>query len=112
MSTIRFGNSAGKRGGNLKSIALSLLFVAITVLFVVLMNNFGKSTLERQQESLVNAVHRDIIQCYAIEGIYPPDLEYLKDHYGLTWDPDTFFVDYEPIASNLYPDVTVMLRRR
>lgn len=112
MSAIRFGNSARKRGGNLKSIALSLLFVAITVLFVVLMNNFGKSTLERQQESLVNAVHRDIIQCYAIEGIYPPDLEYLKDHYGLTWDPDTFFVDYEPIASNLYPDVTVMLRRR
>ena len=112
MSTIRFGSSAGKRGGSLKTIGFASLFVVITVLFVVLMNNFGKSTLERQQESLVNAVHRDIVQCYAIEGVYPPDLDYLKEHYGLTWDPNTFFVDYEPIASNLYPDVTVMLRRR
>ena len=112
MSAIRFGQSAKRRGGGLKTAAFVMLFLVITVVFVVLMNNFGRSTLERQQESLVNAVHRDIIQCYAIDGMYPPSLEYLTEHYGLVWDPETFFVDYEPIASNIYPDVTVIVRRK
>ena len=36
-------------------------------------------------------------------------LEYMEQHYGLTYDKKTFFVDYMPIAGNLYPDVTVIL---
>ena len=48
------------------------------------------------------------MQCYAIEGRYPPSLEYMEEHYGLVYDKDIFFVDYQPIGSNLYPDVTVI----
>ena len=66
--------------------------------------------LSIQQESLEKAIARDIVQCYAIEGQYPPTLQYMEEHYGLTYDKDTFFVDYQPIAANLYPDYTVILR--
>lgn len=105
---ITFGKK--KRGlGRLKSLFFVILFVAVAAVFVYLMNDFGRSTISRQQTSLENAIHRDIIQCYALEGVYPPDLDYLKEHYGLTWDTETFFVDYEPIGSNLYPDVTVRM---
>ena len=85
-----------------------LIFAAIILLFYFAVDASGKSTIEKQQESLENALERDIVQCYAIEGMYPPDLPYLENHYGLTYDKTMFFVDYQPIASNLYPDVTVI----
>ncbi|MCR5675446.1 MAG: hypothetical protein K6G16_07045 [Lachnospiraceae bacterium] len=107
---MQFGHTKPRRKFRLKGVILVLLFIAVAVCFLWLLNDFGKSTLERQQESLEKAIHRDLIQCYALEGIYPPDLAYLQEHYGLTWDTETFYVDYEPIASNLYPDVTVMKR--
>ena len=85
-----------------------VIFAAIIILFYFAVEASGKNTIERQQESLESALERDIVQCYAIEGMYPPDLEYLENHYGLTYDKSLFFVDYQPIASNLYPDVTVI----
>lgn len=88
-----------------------LIFVSIAVLFFFAVDATGKSSISKQQESLENALSRDIVQCYAIEGRYPPNLEYLEAHYGLTYDKTTFYVDYMPIASNLYPDVTVILIR-
>ena len=86
------------------------IFTVIAVLFVMAVEYSGKSTIEKQQESLEKAISRDIVQCYAIEGMYPPSIDYMKDHYGLTYDSDTFFVDYQPVAANLYPDFTVILR--
>ena len=83
-------------------------FLAITVLFFYAVDATGKSSISKQQDALESALARDIVQCYSIEGRYPPNLEYLEQHYGLTYDKDTFFVDYIPIASNLYPDVTVI----
>lgn len=87
-----------------------LLFAGIVVLFLMAVNASGKSSIEKEKSSLENAIARDIVQCYSIEGRYPPSLEHMKDHYGLTYDESTFFVDYQPIASNLYPDYTVILR--
>lgn len=89
-----------------------VLFVGIAVLFFLAVDATGKSSISKQQESLETALSRDIVQCYAIEGRYPPDLEYLEQHYGLTYDKKTFFVDYIPVASNLYPDVTVILIKK
>ncbi|MBF1030306.1 MAG: hypothetical protein HXK91_08980, partial [Lachnospiraceae bacterium] len=43
---------------------------------------------------------------------YPPSLDYLKERYGLTYDESFFYVDYQPLASNLYPDVTVLEKSR
>lgn len=46
--------------------------------------------------------------CYAIDGVYPPDLEYLKEHYGIQIDEDRYTVHYIPIAENLMPEITVL----
>lgn len=85
-----------------------VIFVLIAFFVFLAIEASGKGTIEKQQESLENALARDIVQCYAIEGTYPPSLDYLKEHYGLVYDESTFFVDYQPIAANLYPDVTVI----
>lgn len=82
----------------------------LLAVFFLSLSSIQSSTLEKQQESLETALERDITHCYAVEGFYPPSLSYLEEHYGLTYDKDLFFVDYQPIGSNMRPDVTVILR--
>lgn len=38
----------------------------------------------------------------------PPDLEYLKNHYGIQIDEQRYTVYYNRFAQNLMPDVTVL----
>lgn len=85
-------------------------FLLLLVLFWQGITSIDETTLQKQQESLETAVTRSIIQCYATEGTYPPSLEYLTEHYGLTYNQELFFIDYRPIGSNIMPDVTVIRR--
>lgn len=64
----------------------------------------------RNREVLEKALNRSISQCYALEGMYPPSLDYLIDNYGLTYDSEHYFIDYRFIGSNLRPDVTIIER--
>lgn len=83
-------------------------FLAFFILFWVSLSSVSESTISRQQESLETALYRSVIQCYALEGAYPPSLSYIEVHYGLIYDKDLFFVDYRPIGSNIMPDITVI----
>ena len=87
-----------------------LAFIVLFVLFLQGIGSVSESTLSKQQEGLETALERSISQCYAVEGSYPPSLEYLKQHYGLLYDEDSFFIDYEYYGSNLLPEVTVLRR--
>lgn len=85
--------------------------IVILLLFLRGIQSVSDTTLAKQQESLETALSRSIAQCYAVEGMYPPNLNYLKEHYGLTYDEDMFLVDYQPIGSNLMPVTTVLPRK-
>lgn len=61
-------------------------------------------------DALKNAVLRSAVQCYAVEGYYPESLDYLTDHYGLRINHDRYIVVYEAFASNLPPQVTILLK--
>ena len=87
-----------------------LAFIVLFVLFLQGIGSVSESTLNKQQESLETALERSISQCYAVEGSYPPSLEYLEQHYGLLYDEDSIFIDYEYYGSNLLPEVTVLRR--
>ena len=63
----------------------------------------GINTLEQN-------LHRAAVQCYAVEGFYPPDAAYLEENYGVTVDRDRYAVHYEVFASNILPEITVVLR--
>lgn len=83
----------------------------LLLIFLLSLSSIQENTLLKQQESLETALARDITHCYAVEGFYPPSLSYMEEHYGLTYNKDLFFVDYQPIGSNMRPDVTVILRK-
>lgn len=87
-------------------------FVILLILFLGGVRSVGSTTLAKQQESLETALSRSISQCYAVEGVYPPSLDYLSAHYGLTYDTETFLVDYEYYGSNLLPDITVLRKHK
>lgn len=107
----RFTTKATKNEYRRFPVRLSILLGAsLLLVFWLLINLVNESTIERQQESLENAINRDIIHCYALEGYYPPSLAYMEEHYGLTYDKDLFFVDYRPIGSNMRPDVTILIK--
>lgn len=78
---------------------------------VVLVNGVGSMSRTSQNEQLAaaeKAVRRAAVQCYAFEGIYPPGIDYLKNHYGLLVDSEKYNVDYQCFASNIMPDITVI----
>lgn len=90
---------------------LSLVMVIVfLIIFIMMSDMLGKRTTADQEASLEHALDHAITNCYALEGMYPPDLDYMKDHYGLIYDESLFYVDYRPIASNIRPDYFIIRR--
>ncbi len=85
-------------------------FIVLFWLFYSGINSVSETSTSKQLESLETALSRSITQCYTVEGAYPPSLSYIKEHYGLTYDENLFYVDYQPIGSNIMPDVTILKR--
>ena len=108
----RFEQTRPPIGHMLSGLIPLILFVTLFLLFLGGIRSVNDTTLAKQQESLETALNRSISQCYAVEGVYPPSLEYLVTHYGLIYDTDTFLIDYEYYGGNLLPDVTVLRKQK
>ena len=65
---------------------------------------------EESIAAIEDAVHRSALQCYVVEGVYPADLEYLEEKYGLQINLRRYYVAYEAFSSNLPPTVRVVPR--
>ena len=65
----------------------------------------GKDLDEETVTAIRDAIRRSALQCYVVEGVYPPDLAYLQDHYGLQVNTDNYYVVYEAFASNVPPTI-------
>lgn len=88
----------------------ALLFLALSGLFLTGLDRISGDTSARQKESLENALWRGVTQYYALEGHYPETLSDLTEEYGIIYDSDTFFVDYQTSGANILPDITVIER--
>ncbi len=101
----------GKRQHNLRNLFLSaLLFLLIAMCFLQGIRSVSSRTLREQKKSLEEAVQRGITLCYATEGRYPESLDYLKKEYGIQYDNDLFFIDYQIAGANIMPDVTIIAK--
>ena len=93
------------------SVILPLLAAAILLFFLTALGNLGDGQRSEGKAQLEAALHRAAVACYACEGIYPPSLDYLKEHYGIQIDDSRYVVIYEAFAENLMPDITVLEKR-
>ena len=85
---------------------LGVLFAGIW--FFTATGNLGAGQQEAGRQQLETALRRAAVACYAAEGIYPPTVQYLTDHYGIQIDREKYHVFYEVFAENLMPDITVL----
>lgn len=92
----------------LAGILFPVVIVAVLLWFLMGVSNLSQGSAEEDKQQLETALRRASAACYAAEGIYPPDLAYLEEHYGLRIDKERYTVMYEVYGSNLMPDITIL----
>ena len=95
-------------GGLLQGLLLPVFVVGILVFFSTALNSLDSGHDAEDLRQLEDTLRRSCVACYAAEGIYPPDLDYLKDYYGVQVDEERYTVFYSVFAENLMPDITVL----
>ncbi|MDD3251527.1 MAG: hypothetical protein PHV18_03100 [Lachnospiraceae bacterium] len=89
-------------------VAAAAVFCVVVSLFL---NGIFSILHRAETESAANlqaAMTRASVQCYAIEGRYPPSAQYLEEEYGVSIDRDHYAVFYHGFASNIMPEITVV----
>lgn len=95
----------------LRPILFTLLALVLVLCFFTSLQNLGSGHAREGRQQLETALRRSAVACYAAEGIYPPNLEYLQAHYGVQIDESRYQVFYEIFADNLMPEITVLERQ-
>ena len=95
---------------NKKDIAAIVIFVALIAAFVLLVNSITVKGGNQELEMVRDAVKNSALTCYAVEGMYPAELDYLQEHYNLSYNEERYKVYYEAFASNIMPYIKVVER--
>lgn len=87
-----------------------ILMTCILVFVLIAVSNLDEGRQAEDIRQLEQALQRTAVACYAVEGVYPPDIAYMRENYGLTYDESRYTVHYKLIASNFMPAIDVMVR--
>lgn len=82
-------------------------FIAVLLVCVNGILLFAGRASSEGAETLRSGIRRASVQCYAIEGRYPPSIEYLEENYGIQIDRERYHVFYSGFASNIMPEIIV-----
>ena len=86
--------------------------ITLTILVIAGVAWAASMTQEQASEQALRmteeSIRRAAVQCYALEGIYPTNIDYLIEHYGIRPDTGRFVVHYQFVADNLLPDIMVL----
>lgn len=85
-----------------------LLFAVIIALFISGVNTASASAEKESLRITQQAIKKAMVNCYAIEGAYPQNIEYLEQHYGVLIDHEKYIVTYETMGSNIIPYVELV----
>lgn len=96
--------------GAMRGLLLPVLIAAVLLCFFTGISNLEDGSSGQGRRQLEESIRRTAAACYAAEGVYPPTVAYMEEHYGLQVDWDRYAVDYRVFASNLMPDFTVLER--
>ncbi|MGP1433200.1 MAG: hypothetical protein ACTTKP_02855 [Catonella sp.] len=97
-----------ERQGILKSLLFVGIISAVLIVGVFYISNMGS---EQGIKLTREAAVRTAVECYAIEGIYPPNVQYMEDNYNLSYDKTKYYIHYDIFASNIMPTIEVYEKR-
>jgi hypothetical protein len=92
----------------LKVVLPVIIFAIILALFVFAVTKIAGRSESEGRQLTEKSIRRAAVQCYALEGMYPLDFDYLKEHYGVKPDEIKYVVYYTYNGANLMPDITVI----
>jgi flagellar basal body-associated protein FliL len=93
-----------------EALFMVLFFLAILVWVSFSFSKINATNTEEQLNETKQSIQKSVVLCYSIEGSFPPDIQYLKDNYGLIINDDKYIVHYDIFASNIMPDIAVFPR--
>lgn len=86
----------------------NILFYGLFLIFLLFgFSNINKSTESLDTNRVKNGLDTALISCYSVEGRYPKNIQYLKKHYGFTYDTNSYFITYDWQGDNVYPNIYV-----
>ena len=91
-----------------KELVVVLLIAVMLAGVWKLASRLGTAESGAETQFVRDAVHDAALTCYAVEGAFPDNLEYLYENYGLAYDRDRFMVTYDAFASNHMPEIYVI----
>lgn len=84
------------------------VFIILIVWCNIAFNDIRRSTSAEQLQEATETINKSIVLCYSVEGIFPPNLQYLKDNYGLTIDESRYIIYYNAYAPHIMPEVILL----
>ena len=104
-----FVNVKARRAERLVAVkTVSFVVVILAVAGIYYMGNIGS---EQGIKLTREAAVRTAVQCYSIEGIYPPNVDYMEANYKLKYDKSKYYIHYDAFASNIMPTIEVYEKR-
>ena len=89
----------------LAPVVLTFAVLAIVYTGIVQTERSGRAEgLRILEESIIRAV----VKSYAISGNYPESLAYIEENFAIHIDRSRFVVHYVVIASNVFPNITII----
>lgn len=81
----------------------------LAIIAIVVVGLGGAEEASRAEGRIVleDALVRAAVHSYAVNGYFPPSLEYIVENFGVYIDTSRFVVHYDVFASNLLPDIRV-----
>ena len=106
---VRFQTNRTKSKEN-KLLVSFLAFLIVLFLFLIGIKGLSQTTVSRQREQLETALSRAVTYSYATYGYYPEDLETLIQEYKIHYNRELFYVDYQILGGNLFPEITILTK--
>ena len=84
------------------------IFALIVGVFLIYLNSLSEHSGSESKKITEQAIHRALISCYAIEGVYPSSVEYLEENYGVLIDHSRYEINFQTAGANVIPAVELI----
>ena len=89
-----------------------LLFAGVAAVGLYGLRGTSAAAAREGLAATEDSIRSAVVECYALEGAYPPDLDYLEAHYGIHVDTSRYYVYYSAQGQNILPQITVGAYRK
>ncbi|MEG0751529.1 MAG: hypothetical protein RR998_06730 [Oscillospiraceae bacterium] len=92
-------------------ISSSIIFVVVVALALAGISSTASAGERNGLAETEHSIRRAVVECYALEGCYPPDLKYIENNYGIHVNQERYLVHYSANGGNVMPKIIVAERR-